>query len=272
MAIAKVFNGTAWVELDAKNADTVDGKHASDFASASHTHDSRYYTESEIDSKLAEKANSSHSHSWSSVTSKPSTFAPSSHSHAWGDITGKPSAFTPSSHDHDSRYYTESEVDTKLSSLSVVAAPAGTVMAYAGSSVPSGWLECNGQAVSRSTYSALYSAIGTRYGAGNGSTTFNVPDYRVEFLRGWDHGRGVDSGRTIGSYQADALQNITGTFSTGRNGRAASGAFQNYKVGSWSNRNEAYDGDKWDFDASRVARTANETRPRNRAVMYIIKY
>ena len=59
-------------------------------------------------------AASSHSHSWSSITSKPSTFTPTSHSHAWADISGKPSTFTPSSHTHDDRYYTESEINTKL--------------------------------------------------------------------------------------------------------------------------------------------------------------
>ena len=73
MAIAKVFNGSTWIELDAKNADTVDGKHASDFASANHNHDARYYTESEVDSKLAGKANSSHTHTRSQITDFPTT-------------------------------------------------------------------------------------------------------------------------------------------------------------------------------------------------------
>jgi hypothetical protein len=54
----------------------------------------------------------------------------------------------------------------------------GMVAAYAGSSAPSGWLLCDGTAVSRTTYSALFAAIGTSYGAGDGSTTFNLPDLR----------------------------------------------------------------------------------------------
>ena len=78
---------------------------------------------------------------------------------------------------------------------------AGLVQWYAGNTPPTGWLECNGNAVSRTTYAALFSAIGTTYGVGDGSTTFNLPDLRGEFVRGWDHGRGADSGREFGSYQ-----------------------------------------------------------------------
>lgn len=66
---------------------------------------------------------------------------------------------------------------------------------------PTGWLKCNGATVSRTTYSALFSAIGTTYGSGNGSTTFHLPDFRGVFPRGWDDGRGYDSGRVFGSSQ-----------------------------------------------------------------------
>lgn len=52
-------------------------------------------------------------------------------------------------------------------------------------------------------YASLYSAIGTVYGAGDGATTFNIPDFRGYFPRGWDHSRGIDSGRAFGSAQAD---------------------------------------------------------------------
>ena len=79
--------------------------------------------------------------------------------------------------------------------------PAGAVQFFAMSSVPTGWLACNGAAVSRSTFAALFAAISTVYGAGDGSTTFNVPDLRGEFLRGVDNGRGVDAGRAMGSWQ-----------------------------------------------------------------------
>lgn len=63
--------------------------------------------------------------------------------------------------------------------------PAGTMLPYGGASVPTGYLFCDGRAVSRSTYSDLFTAIGTRWGSGDGSTTFNLPETRYEFLRGY---------------------------------------------------------------------------------------
>ncbi len=66
---------------------------------------------------------------------------------------------------------------------------------------PTGWLRANGAAVSRTTYAALFQRIGTTSGAGNGTTTFNLPDLRGEFLRAWDNGRGIDVGRVCGSLQ-----------------------------------------------------------------------
>ena len=86
---------------------------------------------------------------------------------------------------------------------------AGKVVAFARSSAPSGFLKCNGAAVSRTTYATLYAAIGTTFGSGDGSTTFNVPDLRGEFVRGWDDARGIDSGRTFGSWQDG--QNVSHT-------------------------------------------------------------
>lgn len=79
----------------------------------------------------------------------------------------------------------------------------GAVVGFAMNSAPTGWLIANGVAVSRSTYARLFSRIGTRYGEGDGSATFNIPDYRGLFQRGLDNDRGVDPSRIIGSYQAD---------------------------------------------------------------------
>ena len=62
----------------------------------------------------------------------------------------------------------------------------GAIQLYAGSTAPSGWLICNGQAISRTTYAALYAVIGTTYGAGDGSTTFNVPNLVNKTVRGSD--------------------------------------------------------------------------------------
>jgi len=79
----------------------------------------------------------------------------------------------------------------------------GTVIWSSASTAPIGYVACNGAAVSRTTYSNLFAVIGTTYGSGDGSTTFNLPDLRGEFIRGWDAGRGVDSGRVFGSSQLD---------------------------------------------------------------------
>jgi hypothetical protein len=81
----------------------------------------------------------------------------------------------------------------------------GDIKFNAGSATPAGWLLANGAAVSRTTYAALFAAIGAIYGAGDGSTTFNLPDGRGLAIRGLDNGRGIDPGRALGSYQADAI-------------------------------------------------------------------
>ncbi|BBG31085.1 phage tail protein [Zymobacter palmae] len=83
--------------------------------------------------------------------------------------------------------------------------PAGTVIHVAMSNAPEGYLAANGTAVSRETYARLFAAIGTTFGGGDGATTFNLPDLRGEFIRGWDNGRGVDGGRQLGSWQRGTL-------------------------------------------------------------------
>ena len=71
--------------------------------------------------------------------------------------------------------------------------PVGSVIMFGGSTVPNGYLLCNGQAVSRTTYATLFAIIGTAYGAGDGSTTFNVPDMRSRFASGIGNGPGLTS-------------------------------------------------------------------------------
>ena len=92
-----------------------------------------------------------------------------------------------------------------------IAARIGTIFFVADSIAPKGSLVCDGRLLSRTTYADLFARIGTTYGAGDGSTTFQLPDYRGEFLRGWDGGRVVDAGRVRGSFQTD--QNKTHTHS-----------------------------------------------------------
>lgn len=95
----------------------------------------------------------------------------------------------------------------------------GMVAGFAMNSAPEGWLISNGAAVSRVTYARLFSRIGTLYGSGDGSTTFNLPDARGVVLRGADLGSGRDSGRVFGSYQPDAVKTIALSY-LGTNGSA----------------------------------------------------
>ena len=117
--------------------------------------------------------------------------------------------------------------------------PVGSVQFFAMSAAPAGWLVANGSAVSRTTYASLFAAVGTIYGAGNGSTTFNLPDLRGQFVRGWDAAggtaRGCDVSRIFGTSQTssfifdgvDVYYGNTGVQSGGENrittGRPAQG-------------------------------------------------
>lgn len=150
--------------------------------------------------------------------------------------------------------------------------PAGTVMMYAANSPPIGWLKCNGTNISRTTYATLFGAIGTTYGVGDGSTTFALPDLRGVFARGWDDSRGVDSGRSFGSYQADDFINHQHLFG-GDDGIGPQGGYTG--VTSFS-----YDVTHATTGGGQNYRTKNdtsnfggsETRPKNLALLYIIKF
>jgi microcystin-dependent protein len=88
--------------------------------------------------------------------------------------------------------------------------PVGVVAHFPAESIPEGWLECDGRAISRETYSVLFAVIGTIYGPGDSATTFNIPDLRGEFIRGWSHGRAdVDKDRELGSTQEAAFEKHT---------------------------------------------------------------
>lgn len=138
--------------------------------------------------------------------------------------------------------------------------PAGTVNAYAATTgVPDGWLYCNGAIVSRASYPQLFAAIGTTYNTGGETgTQFRVPDLRGEFIRGLDLGRGVDSGRTLGSAQSDAFKSHTHGIN---NTPVQSGTGTTVDIGdtgaATTNVTKATGG--------------TETRPRNVAMIYIIK-
>jgi len=142
------------------------------------------------------------------------------------------------------------------------AVQSGSVLPYAGTSAPTGFLMCDGSAVSRSTYASLFSAISTNWGSGDGSTTFNIPDLRGEFLRGLDTTEGNDpdyATRTLGSSQAatsfrDGVDGGGGFLTQNSDGSASGGTVLG--VNSYVNN---------------AARNYQSVRPRNKAINYIIK-
>lgn len=141
------------------------------------------------------------------------------------------------------------------------AVPAGMTAFFASSTAPTGWLKADGSAVNRTTYAALFSALGTAFGAGDGSTTFHLPDLRGEFVRGWDLGKGIDAGRAFGSKQADELRSHKHTITNAFNAWKA----EPYNSGSGEDFNMNNAGDtQWTG--------GTETRPRNIALLACIKY
>jgi microcystin-dependent protein len=145
-----------------------------------------------------------------------------------------------------------------LQTLAANKTPAGAIMAFANDSTPAGWLACEGQAVSRSTYANLSAVIGTTYGSGNGSTTFNIPDLRGYFVRGAGiNSDGTYSG-TFGVKQADEIKSHTHTIPViaGSDGDAGSDSIFKARNGA----------------GTTGATGGNETRPRNIPMLYCIKY
>lgn len=88
--------------------------------------------------------------------------------------------------------------------------PTGTIAFFAMTAPPAGYLKADGAIIQRTDYPALFTAIGTTFGEGDGTTTFTLPDLRGEFIRGWDNGRNIDCERAFGSIQGDAIRNVTG--------------------------------------------------------------
>ena len=171
---------------------------------------------------------------------------------------------------------------TELTAAVESSVPSGAVMHFAMQSAHTGWLKADGSAVSRTQYPALFAAIGTTFGVGDGRTTFNLPDLRGEFVRGWDGGRNIDPGRAFGSAQGDAIRNITGSIDTGSNNghqlfdeATATGALaisrRQWKAWTSDTQDGRNNPAAFDFDASRVVPTAPENRPRNIALLACIK-
>lgn len=148
----------------------------------------------------------------------------------------------------------------------VDAVPVGGLMWFAHDSIPEGWLMADGSTVSRSDYPELFTKVGVRYGAGNGTTTFNLPDLRGEFIRGWDAGRGVDTGRVLGSAQADEFQAHSHTITSGP-------IVGGYQTGSadLGLRGSGGSNSSLNMQVTIGETGGTETRPRNVAMMGCIK-
>ena len=150
--------------------------------------------------------------------------------------------------------------------------PTGRIIIWTTNTPPTGYLECNGAAISRTTYATLFAVISDDYGVGDGSTTFNLPDLRGKFPRGWDHGAGTDpdaatrtdrgdgiTGDNIGTKQADGFKAHTHTVPHK----------QDYITGS---RIASTDQVEEQGPTTTSSTGGNETRPININVMYCIKY
>ncbi|MBB9839296.1 tail fiber protein [Escherichia coli] len=150
------------------------------------------------------------------------------------------------------------------------ALPVGVPVPWPSATPPTGWLKCNGSSFNLTSYPAL--AVVFPSGM--------LPDLRGEFIRGWDDGRGVDSGRAILSAQGDAVQRMTGSlsqmvYSVSQRASDINGVFR-AETGT-PNIVQAYSSAgalrylNVDFDTSRVARSSTETRSRNIAFNYIVR-
>jgi microcystin-dependent protein len=158
-----------------------------------------------------------------------------------------------------------------------IAIPSGAILPFAMNSAPSGWLEANGAEYSKTgTYAVLFAAIGTTYGETNGSggvgtSHFRVPDLRGLFVRGIDSSRGLDANRSFGTYQADAFQGhrhslLANTF-------LINNASANWIQGGTPNVSNTTTGigNPSTDETNGTPRTADETRPKNIALLYCIK-
>ena len=155
--------------------------------------------------------------------------------------------------------------------------PLGTINAFGGSVAPDGWLMCQGQAVSRTTYADLFAVVGTAFGAGDGSTTFNIPDLRGEFLRGaGDNSHsGQGNGGSVGTHQdgttvvASIMGNGYGVIYNMTNGTVASSTYDKW-VGNSGN---TYVHNTTSYETESYANVigTGKARPTNTSVNFIIK-
>lgn len=181
-------------------------------------------------------------------------------------IHGQSSA-SPGSND-EFLFYQISTGNLKKTTLSSISVQTGSCMWWPLNTAPTGYLECNGAAISRTTYANLFSVIGVQWGSGDGSTTFNLPDTRGYFIRGWSHGSSIDSGRAFASTQQDAFQGhdhaTNNVYLDVTDHLFSSGEVDDYHSGTV--------GAPTDLAGYGTVRFDTETRPINIAMMFVIKY
>jgi phage-related tail fiber protein len=162
--------------------------------------------------------------------------------------------------------YTKAEVESMIAQASAL--PVGAMVAFPVNSVPPGFLEVDGSVKSIAAYPDLAAFLGTAFNTGGeGAGNFRLPESRGEFLRGWDHGRGVDAGRVIGSKQLDALQGHRHA-TLSMNGSATDNPAQ---LGGAQFTGNVVAGDPITDGTNGAPRVAAETRPRNMAVIWCFK-
>ena len=149
--------------------------------------------------------------------------------------------------------------------------PTGTVIYYAANTPPTDFIKANGAAVSRSTYSNLFTAVGTTFGVGDGSSTFNVPDLRGEFMRGWDDSRNIDGSRVFGSAQADQMESHIHPLK-GNSGGGIQVLFGESPVIAGIGSGGSFQSSTNTIGTAGGTSNSSENRPRNVAMLACIKY
>nr|WP_262925824.1 phage tail protein [Pseudomonas chlororaphis] len=168
--------------------------------------------------------------------------------------------------------YTKAEIEALLKNMSAL--PVGAMVPFPKGTVPPGFLEVDGSVQSAATYPDLAAYLGTTFNTGGeGAGNFRLPESRGEFLRGWDHGRGVDGGRSPGSWQADAFQGHYHASAADTARPYSTGGTVGDYLARFGTGNPTTNGvrDAINNGVDGTPRTASETRPRNLAVMWCIK-
>jgi microcystin-dependent protein len=202
------------------------------------------------------------------------------------DVSNKPTLGLLSSKDNlsasDVPSITSAKVSDFTAAVQAINAVSGTsevigaIKMYAGASAPTGYLFCKGQAVSRSTYSALFAVIGIAYGSGDGSTTFNLPDTQGIFVRGAGSQNiaGIDYSGTLAAKQNDQFQSHIHSPNLFKDYSFTNGSSATVKTGDSGAGNTSLMktlGPESDA-VDNPTRTGKETRPANISLNYIIKY